>query len=548
MRVLMTVREKPDVILWNGKVVTLDSADTLAAAVALKNGRIIAVGDDEEIKKDAGPAVQLIDLKGKTVLPGFIDSHTHLGPSAVSFRYYVDGRCPPNKSVADILERIRDKARNSPEGEWIVANMNVFTDRKLAEKRYPTRKELDSVAPRHPVLLLASAHTQIVNTRALELAGIGKNSPDPSGGKIEKDEATGEPTGVLREGRKLLPLPPISYEQLKESLRRTIPEYWVKQGFTTACTFVDGPELRIYQDLLHEGSLPVRIQAMPLDDLHRHELLESLMTLGIKPGLGDDWFKIGGLKIYTDGAFKGLSAATYEPYLNLPAKDYCGIFRRDPRTLNEIVLRAHGAGQSICVHAIGDKAQDMALDAYQNALEVQPRPHRHRVEHLGNIMTSPERIQRAKDLGLLPITTIEWLFAYGDFIEFYLGPARKKQSFLLRSMLDAGLRVANASDCRGAEPLSINPFFSIWCAVTRQTFFGQRLIPEEAISVKEALRMYTTDAAYAGFEEDRKGSIEPGKLADLVVIDRDILTIPEDQIKDIKVEMTLIHGKVVYRK
>jgi predicted amidohydrolase YtcJ len=544
----MTAREKPDVILWNGKVVTLDSADTLAAAVALKNGRIVAVGDNEEIKKDAGPAVQLIDLKGKTVLPGFIDSHTHLGPSAISFRYYVDGRCPPNESVADILERIRDRARNSPKGEWIISNMNVFTDRKLAEKRYPTKEELDSVAPHHPVLLLASAHTQIVNTRALELAAIGKNSPDPAGGKIEKDEATGEPTGLLREGRKLLPLPPISHEQLKESLRSTIPEYWVKQGYTTVCTFVDGPELRIYQDLLHEGSLPVRIQAMLLDDLQRHELLESLIALGIKPGWGNDMLKIGGLKVYTDGAFKGLSAATYEPYLNLPAKDYCGIFRRDPRTLNDIVRRAHGADQSICIHAIGDKAQDLALNAIQNALEAQPRPHRHRVEHLGNIMTSPERIRRAKALGLLPITTIEWLFAYGDFIEFYLGPARKKQSFLLRSMLDAGLRVANASDCRGAEPLSINPFFSIWCAVTRQTFSGQRLIPEEAISVKEALRMYTTDAAYAGFEEDRKGSIETGKFADLAVIDRDILAIPENQIKDIKVEMTLLGGKVVYQK
>ncbi len=540
-------RQRPDLILWNGKVVTLDPRDTVADAVAVKDGRILAVGDNDRIKKNAGPEVPSIDLQGKTVLPGFIDAHTHAGPSAVSFRYYVDGRCPPNRSVADILERIRERAAKSPRGEWIISNMNVFTDRKLAEKRFPTKEELDSVAPQNPVLLLASAHTQIVNTRALELAGITKTSPDPSVGKVEKD-AAGEPTGVLLEGRGMLPVPPVSPTELKESLRTAIPEYWMKQGYTTVCTFVDGPELKIYQDLLREGSLPVRVQAMLLDDLRRHDLLESLISLGIQPGWGNEFLKIGGVKVYTDGAFKGLSAATYEPYAHVPERDYCGLFRRDPRTLNDVVARAHIAGQAVCIHAIGDKAQDLALDAYEHALKAHPRSHRHRVEHLGNVMTSPERIRRAKALGVLPVTTVEWLFAYGDFIEFYLGPERKKQSFLLRSMLDAGLRVANASDCRGAEPLSIDPFFNIWCAVTRQTFSGGRLLPEEAVSVKEALRMYTVDAAYAASEEDCKGSVEAGKLADLIVIDRDILTVPEERIKDIKVEMTVLGGKVVFRK
>ena len=160
-------------------------------------------------------------------------------------------------------------------------------------------------------------------------------------------------------------------------------------------------------------------------------------------------------------------------------------------------------------------------------------------------MTSKERIDRAKALDIIPVTTVEWLYAYGDFIEHYLGRRRKEQSFVMRSMLDAGLRPANCSDCRGADPFSINPFFSIWCAVARQTFFGDRLLPEEAISVKEALRLYTTNAAYATFEEDAKGSIEPGKFADLIIIDRDTLTIPEDRLKDIKVDMTIIDGEIV---
>ena len=163
-------------------------------------------------------------------------------------------------------------------------------------------------------------------------------------------------------------------------------------------------------------------------------------------------------------------------------------------------------------------------------------------------MTNLDRISRAKRLGVIPITTVEWLYEYGDFVEIYLGPKRKGQSFPLRSMLEAKLKVANSSDCAGTAPISVNPFFSIWCAVTRQTYFGNRLLPEQSIPVKEALRLYTTNAAYSGFEEDIKGSIEPGKLADLIVIDRDILTIPEDQIKDVKVDMTIIDGKIVYQR
>ena len=544
----MKATDRPETVFFNGKIVTLDASDGIASAVALKGGLIAAVGSNEEVKRIAGSGARLIDLKGKTMLPGFIDAHTHLGPASFSFRYYVDARCPPNRSIGDILDRIRQRAVDLPEGEWIIANMNVFTDLKLAEKRFPTKQELDSVAPKHPVLILASAHTQIVNTCALKLAGVTHKTPDPAGGKIERDAASGEATGLLRECRKILPIPPVSCDRIKESLKEMVPEYWVKQGFTTACTFVDSMEMRCYQDLLNEGSLPLRIHAMPLDDLKRHEFLEGMFSLGIRPGFGNDWLKIGAVKIYTDGAFKGLSAATYGPYLNIDTDHYCGLFRRDPSTLNDLVLRAHDAGVQICIHAIGEKAQDLALDAYEKALEKNPRPHRHRIEHLGNIMTHPERIRRARAMEILPITTTQWLYAYGDFIELYLGPERKKHSFVLRSMLDAGLRPANGSDCRGAEPLSINPFFNIWCAVTRQTFFGNRLLPEEAISVKEGLRLYTTSASYAGFEEDLKGSIEPGKLADMIVIDRDILAIPENQIKDIKVEMTVLDGKIVYQR
>jgi len=526
----------------------LDSNDTIASAVAIRDGRIIAVGSEEEVKRISDDATQLIDLRGKTMLPGLIDSHCHLGLATRSFRYYVDGRCPPNRSTADMLERIRQRVRETRKGEWITVHCSMFGNLKLAEKRYPTKAELDSVAPDNPVVLLSSMHTCIVNTCALELAHITKESIASGVGKIEKDEITGEPTGVLLEYRTELPISSFSCEQVKDAIKVGIREYWVKQGFTTAYSFSDGADIKAYQELLNEGALPLRIQAMIYDPKKKPDLIEALIKLGIQSGLGNDWLKIGGVKIFVDGAFMGLSAVTHHPYLNMPEKNYCGILRYEAGPLNELVHKAHNAGLQLCIHAMGDKAQDLALNAYEEALKVNPRNHRHRIEHFGCDMGNPEQRRRAKELGIIPVITIGWLYAYADFIEHYLGPRRASQSFALRSMIDEGLKPANCSDQCGTEPVTLDPFFSIWCAVTRQTFFGNRFVPEQAISIKEALEQWTIDGAYSGFEEELKGSIEPGKFADLIVISRDILTIPEDQIKDIKVDMTILDGKVVYKR
>jgi predicted amidohydrolase YtcJ len=543
------VGEKADVIFFNGKIVTLDSDDTIATAVAIKNGQILAVTSGEEVTRTRSPATKLIDLKGKTMLPGLIDSHTHLSWATLVFQGFVDGRCPPNKSIADILERIREKVRETPKGDWIPVQGSFFANHKLAEKRLPTKEDLDLVAPEHPVVYVNTVHAAIVNTCALRAANITRQTPDPPGGLIERDDTTGEPTGVIREWHALLPIMDFTYEQVRDAVKEGVHDYWVKQGCTTAFSYADARELRVYQDLLNERALPLRIQAPFINIVEQESVIESLVSLGIQPGFGNEWLKVGGVKIFVDGAFMGLSAATFEPYLNLPKKDYYGVLKfDDPRPFNALVLKAHNAGLQLQIHAIGEKAQVWALDAIESALEANPRSHRHRIEHLGNLMTSQERINRAKALGIIPITTVEWLYEEGDFIELYLGPKRRDQSWPLRSMLDAGLKVANCSDTVGATPFSTNPFYSMWCAVTRETFFGNRLIPEEAISVKEALRLYTTHAAYSGFEEDLKGSVEPGKFADLIVLDRDILTIPEDQIREIKVDMSIIDGKIVYQR
>ncbi|MBE0556602.1 MAG: amidohydrolase family protein, partial [Proteobacteria bacterium] len=340
-----------------------------------------------------------------------------------------------------------------------------------------------------------------------------------------------------------------SYDTLKSAIQAGFPKYWVEQGFTSAYSFAEAAEIKIYQELFQNGTLPMRIQVMVHNSSNTPEPLECLMKLGILPGLmGNDWLKMGGVKIFLDGAFMALTAASNQPYLNLPEKNYHGILRLEPNFFKELVKKAHDGGLQICVHAMGDKAQDLALDAYENALRSNPRSHRHRIEHFGCDMGSPQQRRRARELGIVPVTTIGWLYAYGDFIETYLGPQRKEQSFALRSMHDDGLKPANASDQCGTEPVTLDPFFGIWCAVTRQTFFGKQFVPRESISVNEALRMWTTNAAYSGFEEHIKGSLEPGKFADMIVISHDILSVPEDRIKEIKVDMTIIDGKIVYER
>jgi predicted amidohydrolase YtcJ len=539
-----------DVVFLNGKVVTLDPQDRIASSVAVKGGHILAVGSDEEIRKLAGRGTRCVDLKRRTVLPGLIDAHTHMAWSTLIFKNYVDGRCPPNRSIADVMGKIRERAEQVPAGEWIPVQGSFFANFKFAEGRYPSREELDSAAPRHAAVFVATVHSAIVNTCALNTAKIGRDTPDPPGVKIERNPATGEPNGMIREWHGFLPLMNFTYEQIKRAIRDWAPDYWVKQGCTSAQTFADALEFRAYQELAAEGRLPVRIRANFMDiHLGPEPVIDSLVNLGIQPGVGNDWLRMGGAKIFLDGALMGLSAATHEPYLNMTDADYRGMLKfADFRKFEEMVRKAHGAGIQLCLHAIGDKAQDWALRALESVLAADARPHRHRIEHMGNLMTNRERICRAQALGVIPVTTVEWVFEEGDFIEHYLGPTRKAQSWPLRSMLDAGLRVANCSDTVGATPFSTNPFYSMWCAVTRQTYLGKRLIPEEAITVKEALRLYTTEAAYAGYEEDCKGSIESGKFADLIVIDRDILTVPDDQIKDIKVEMTVIDGRVVYKR
>lgn len=524
-----------DLVFIEGKVITVDPRDSIAEAVAVKGGRIVAVGSNSDIRMRIGRRTEVVHLAGRSVLPGFVDAHTHLEGIA-AFHRMLDVHVPPLTGVDDILDKVRDETSRKKPGEWIVGAGGWG-------QVLPTRQQLDSVAPENPVVLRESAHVQILNSKALQVLGIDRNTVPPLGGNIYKDLATGEPTGKIQEMPQTWQsrVPPPTYEIRRQSLKEVMEDF-IKQGVTTVYDFPSADGMRIYQELRDEHRLPLRLHWQIILSQSDVEFAHFVINYGPRTGFGDDWLRLGGIKLFVDGETE--SAVRYEPAGQ--REKWVGGLRFTQEQLNDIVLRAHKAGFQIWTHALGDKAQDMVLDAYEHAETVAPRPDpRHRIEHAGNNEAGPttvEQLERMKRLGVIPVPTGAWI---------YLGHAafktQSKVPFIYRTMLDHGLHPPGTSDSLGSMPESTNPFFSIWAMVTRKTRDGQLNGAEEAISVKEAIHSYTIDGAYSGFEEKSKGSIEPGKLADLIVASADPLTIPSDQIKDIRVLVTVIDGKIVWR-
>jgi predicted amidohydrolase YtcJ len=527
-----------DVVLLNGKLITMAADNSIAQAVALKHGRIVAVGDSAAIRKLIGPRTDVLDLHGKAVLPGLIDAHTHIEGIA-DYHRMLDLHIPPLKDVGEMLTRIKERAENTPKGEWIVGAGGWG-------QPMPTRAQLDSVTRDHPVLVRESAHEIIVNSKALELAHIDKNTPDPVGSKIWRDSQTGEPTGRLSEmfGRMLALIPKPSYEVREQSVKEVL-EGFARNGVTTIYDFPSPDGLRMYQDLLAKGQLPVRLRCQLILSMARDRdpastFDEDFLGYGIHTGFGNDWLRIGGIKLFLDGESE--TGLRYDP----PGQKekWVGVPKMDQATLNRVVVEAQKNGFQIWIHALGNRAQDMALDAYELAQREYPRADaRNRIEHAGNQeagATSQEQLDRMKSLGVIPVPTGAWI---------YLGRAFKgtqaEVPFIYRTLLNEGFQPPGNSDSLGSMPESMNPFFSMWAMVTRKTRSGNLLAPEQAITPAEAIRIYTMFGAHSGFEEKNKGSIEVGKLADLIVVSDDPSTVPSDELKDIKVETTIIDGKIV---
>jgi len=515
--------------LKNGDIITMNPSKPEAQAVAILSSRIVEVGTNNEIQYWIGNSTKIIDLQGKTVVPGFIDTHAHMADFGRSLTWI---NLRGVKSIKEMQRQLQERVRETPKGKWILGR--GWEQDRFREKRYPTRWDLDLVAPLNPVVFnRVCGHICVANSKALELANVTKETLPPTSTQIDRDSKTGEPTGILREAAKDLVwniLPELSEEELTKACTLAC-EKAVEAGLTTVHWFVSKPvEIRILQRLREQGKLPLRVYTVvPI------EFLSCLADSGLSTGFGDHTLQLGGVKILADGSLGARTAALNKPYDDEPLTK--GILRCSRKELEEMIVKAQNAGFQTCVHAIGDRAIGVTLKAFEKALKkTLGKKYRHRLEHAS--VLNRQLIKRLKKLCL--IACVQPHFVISDFwVGARLGSSRAKWTHPFKTLIESGVLLAGGSDCP-VEPIS--PLLGICALVARESF------PEERISVEDALRVYTVNAAYASSEEGVKGSIEVGKLADFTVLSHDPLTIKPEKIRDIKVEMTIAGGKIVYSR
>ena len=536
----------PDLILTNGTVLTADQNNYQAEAVAVWNGRIGAVGAKSDIEVLGDNRTQLVDLKGRCVLPGLTDPHVHFADGGASMMHRLDCRdfYSNVRSIPQIIEKISEQAQSQPPGTWVVAHGSPMQDFRMPEGRFPTRHELDVASPNNPVTINFGAHITIANSKALELAGVNKSTDAPPGGAIELDDS-GELSGKLVERAQYLVravVPEYSYEQMKKGILFA-SERCLSRGITNIHDIVTNHEsIRAYQELEQASELPIRVSLL-IRVIEAAIQKESLLNLGIKTGFGNDWLRIGGVKMSIDGGITGHVAKFYEPYVDDPCHE--GLIRIEQGELDETVSAYHKAGHRICIHAIGDVAMDMALRSLDSVLKEDPRvDHRHRVEHLGNWLVNDERLDLIKRNNILPVPNIPFMHYIWESLLACIGDERLEESFNIKTMLEAGLPITSGSDGPAYWPL--DSLRDLGTAVSRKTWTGKTVGADQAITVEEAIRMFTINAAYNAFEEKIKGSIEPGKVADFAVLEQSPYAVEPARIKDIPVDMTIVDGKIAF--
>jgi len=530
-----------DIIFTNGKIITVDKKDRICEAVAVSGNKIMRAGDAKEIEKLAGPETDMVDLAGRSLLPGWIDAHCHPG-SHGAVKLHIG--CGPKdvRSIEDIKKAVSERAKTTPADGWIVGR--GYDQTQLAENRHPTRWDLDEAAPNHKVCIFRTCgHVLAANSAALAEVGYGPGTPDPEGGKIAKT-AQGEPTGVIYEAARV-PFWKATFSSLSDLEKSTpmMSDDFIRYGITSAhdASGRNPNEMRSYQKCWQEGRLHVRFYVMSRisKDI---DLGEHMLQTGLVTGFGDEKLRVGPIKLMIDGSIGGTSAAVRDPYPGDSGNN--GILYMNQEELDRQVLEAHTAGFQVGVHAIGDKGVEMTIDAFEKALRKYPREnHRHRIEHCG--LLDDVLMDRIKALELVPVLGVPFIFELGDYYIAILGKDRLNCMYPQRSLLNRGVVCPLSSDTPVIDP---NPMHGIYSALTRKTRSGQSVSPEETVDLMDAIRGYTTHAAYASFEEDIKGSIEPGKLADLVVLSGNILEKAPEEILDLTADMTVVDGKVVYRK
>jgi predicted amidohydrolase YtcJ len=536
-----------DMVLYNGKIFLADSANTVVQALAVRGGRVQAAGTDAEVRRLAGPRTEVVDLQGRLVTPGFNDAHIHFGAGGLGL---LNVSLLGTTTLAEMERRVAEAAAQAQPGEWILGrgwDQTRLPASELGPGGWPTKAVLDRAAPNNPVLLSrVDGHTSWANTAAMRLAGISRTTQSPSGGEIVRD-AQGEATGIFKESAEGLisrHVPAPTLAQTRRGIRAAL-DLAARTGVTSVQSDASEQDVQVYRALADADSLSVRVYAwFPLD----LRVIQALRERGITAHSGDEWVRMGMLKGYTDGTLGSRTAFMLEPF----ADDHSthGLPQYSNAQLDSLITAADAAGLQVILHAIGDAANRQALDAFERAAAANgPRPRRHRIEHAQVI--DREDIPRFRRLGV--IASMQPTHATSDmrWAETRIGRERAVEgAYAWRSLLDAGAVVVFGTDFP-VEPMP--PVEGIYSAVTRQSREEPGVppggwLPEQRLTRQEAIRLYTAASAYGEWEEERKGTLRPGMLADLVVWDRDLLTVPDVEILQAVPVLTVVGGRTVFRR
>lgn len=518
-----------DLILNNGKIVSVDEAFSIHDTLVVSDGRVVELGDASLLDKYSATTVR--DLQGKTLIPGFIDSHTHIRGRP---RRYIE--LSEVNSIAEMQDLIRAKAAELGEGEWITGY--GWSEDELAEGRKPLRGDLDIAAPNNPITFTrAGGHSAVVSTLALELANITDETPDPEGGVIERDE-NGVANGVIRERQEIVGrlVPDSTYEELIASLEINLGDLLAK-GITSITDASKRPdEYAMWEELYAKPGVNLPRSAIQFQWFEP----EAIAELKARVGDGNEFLKIGPIKIFADGGFTGPAAFTKEPYLN--QGDYRGYLNMPEEELVSLINEVHDAGWQMGIHAIGDAAIELVVDTLADALTRNPREdHRSYLNHF-SMRPSDATMEKMAQHGIHITQQPNFTYTLEGRYVANLDGWRLEHNNPVRSPMDHGIHVAISSDI-----LPIGPLVGIYAAVTRKGMSGRVFGADEAITIEEAIQGYTIKGAYLGFEEDIKGSLEPGKLADMIVLSKDILTVDAEEIMGIEIEQTYVGGNLVFQ-
>ena len=541
-----------ETVVLGSRVITMEpDARKDWQGVAIRGGRITRMIRRDDLPEVVGSQTRVHDLGERVLMPGFVDVHAHSEVMCRTNRSTIDCRAPGCATVPDVQDMLNGARASIRPGEWIVGQGNLFFDRKLAEGRLPTKEELDQVSRDHPIALRAGGHITVLNSKALEIAGIDRNYVPPAysitGPPQVGRDRNGDPTGIVKEMDVLLPLPSVGPEDLKSALRDGIRDSFTRYGVTTIGEISETVEgMQAFSELAEEGLLGAAMRfyiwapgTMKLEQAARWR---DHFGLGANPAD----VRVQGIKLFADGGFSARSAAMTCPYLG---GDDCGEIAFSKYFFRRAVELTADTGLQLSVHANGDRAQQWLCARLLELGGATSGPSRMRIEHAANLMPEIETMEWWARAGIIPSPQAVFIYTFGEYFADYLGDFGRRGLFPFRDLLDQGWRLNASSDVWvGSEPEATNPFFSIWCSLKRQAWSGALLAPEQAITLEEALRMHTIDGAATLGEADMRGSLAPGKYADIQAPNVDPFAVSVDDLRRIEADFVMARGRCVLNR